>query len=435
MSPKLFEFPFPDLGEGLSEGKVLELKIKPGERLKQGQTLAVVETDKVVADIPSPRDGTLVRFEVAEGEIIRVGQVLATLQVEESEEAQAGQAANAAPAAPETVLSQPERSLVGELDTSAPSLLPPSREGHAASTDGGPGSAGPAPGAGRPATASPVVRKLAASRGADLGSVRGSGPGGRVLRRDVASASANGPPDAATAGQPVAGRLQPLSTLRRALAANMEKSNAIPSAVIHELVAIEELVALRRELNEGRGGEGREPRLSFLPFFVRFAALALREYPLLNAAYHPESQEVELFAEINIGVAVDSEEGLQVPVLRRADTLSLPRIQAEMDRLAAAARGRSLRLEELRGGTFTLSNYGAFAGLYGRPLILPPQVGILGVGRIHDQPVPRGGSWEAVPHLPLSLVFDHRVLDGMYAAGFLRRFMELAGRPQELLLF
>jgi pyruvate dehydrogenase E2 component (dihydrolipoamide acetyltransferase) len=229
--------------------------------------------------------------------------------------------------------------------------------------------------------------------------------------------------------------VQPLSTLRRALAANMEKSNAIPSAVIHELVAVEELVALRRELNEGRGGEGREPRLSFLPFFVRFAALALREYPLLNAAYHPESQEVELFAEINIGVAVDSEEGLQVPVLRRADTLSLPRIQAELGRLAAAAHERSLLLEELRGGSFTLSNYGAFAGLWGRPLILPPQVGILGVGRIHEQPVPRGGSWEAVPHLPLSLVFDHRVLDGTYAAGFLRRFMELAGRPQELLLF
>jgi len=466
MSPELFEFPFPDIGEGLSEGKVLELKAKPGERLKQGQTLAVVETDKVVADIPSPRDGTLVRFEVSEGEIIRVGQVLATLQVEEPEEkpagrktetAAAGRAAGKAPAP-----SAPERSLVGELDSSAPSLLPSSQEGRAASTAAGPGNAAPALGAsgavpasaaaaasgaaaagraaadvaprpGRPAVASPVARKLAAARGIDLGSIRGSGPGGRVLRQDIADASASVPPGSARA--PEAGRVQPLSTLRRALATNMEKSNAIPSAVIHELVAVEELVRLRRELNGGRGGESRETRLSFLPFFVRFAALALREYPLLNAAYHPETQQVELFAEINIGVAVDSAEGLQVPVLRRADTLSLPAIQAEVDRLAAAARGRSLRLEELRGGTFTLSNYGAFAGLWGRPLILPPQVGILGVGRIHDQPAVRAGAWQAVPHLPLSLVFDHRVLDGMYAAGFLRRFMELAARPQELLLF
>jgi pyruvate dehydrogenase E2 component (dihydrolipoamide acetyltransferase) len=426
MSPELFEFPFPDIGEGLSEGKVLELKARPGERLKQGQTLAVVETDKVVAEIPSPRDGTLVRFQVAEGEIIRVGQVLATIRVEES--------------------STPERSLVGELEASDSSVLPPSREGRAASADAGAGSTGPTPGAGavpgtgRPAAASPVARKLAASRGIDLGSIRGSGPGGRVLRRDVADAPASvppgaGPPSETAAGPAAAGRVQPLSTLRRALAANMEKSNAIPSAVIHELVAVEELVRLRRELNEGRGGESREPRISFLPFFVRFAALALREYPLLNAAYHPESQQVELFAEVNIGVAVDSEEGLQVPVLRRADTLPLPAIQAEVDRLAAAARGRSLQLEELRGGTFTLSNYGAFAGLWGRPLILPPQVGILGVGRIHDQPAVRAGAWQAVPHLPLSLVFDHRVLDGMYAAGFLRRFMELAERPQELLLF
>jgi pyruvate dehydrogenase E2 component (dihydrolipoamide acetyltransferase) len=215
----------------------------------------------------------------------------------------------------------------------------------------------------------------------------------------------------------------------------MEKSNAIPSAVIHELVAVEELVALRNELNRGRGGEGQEPKLSYLPFFLKFAALALRDYPLLNAAYHPERQEVELFGEVNLGVAVDTEEGLQVPAIRRADSLSLPRLQAEVDRLAAAARGRALRVEELRGGTFTLTNFGAFAGLHGRPLILPPQVGILGLGRIHEQPVARGGAWQAVPHLPLSLVFDHRVLDGGYAARFLRRFMELALRPQELLLY
>ena len=412
MSPKKrFEFAFPDIGEGLAEGKVLELKVQPGQRVKQGQTLAVVETDKVVADIPSPRDGTLLSFGAAEGEIIQVGRTLATIEIEDSGE-------------------EPERSLVGELETAASAELPPSREGRVASAAAGAVSAGAA-GADQPVTASPVARKLAAGRGIDLASVRGTGPGGRVLRKDIAAAGTAG---AAAGGPRAASRVQPLSTLRRALAANMEKSNAIPSAVIHELVAVEELVRLRRELNAGRGAEGQEPRLSFLPFFLKFAALALREYPLLNAAYHPERQEVEQFAEVNLGVAADTEEGLQVPVIRRADTLSLPRIQAEVDRLAAGARGRTLRLEELRGGTFTLTNFGAFAGLYGRPLILPPQVGILGLGRIHEQPVARGGTWVAVPHLPLSLVFDHRVLDGAYAARFLRRFMDLAERPQELLL-
>ena len=412
MSPKKrFEFAFPDIGEGLAEGKVLELKVQPGQRVKQGQTLAVVETDKVVADIPSPRDGTLLSFGAAEGEIIQVGRTLATIEIEDSGE-------------------EPERSLVGELETAASAELPPSREGRVASAAAGAVSAGAA-GADQPVTASPVARKLAAGRGIDLASVRGTGPGGRVLRKDIAAAGTAG---AAAGGPRAASRVQPLSTLRRALAANMEKSNAIPSAVIHELVAVEELVRLRRELNAGRGAEGQEPRLSFLPFFLKFAALALREYPLLNTAYHPERQEVEQFAEVNLGVAVDTEEGLQVPVIRRADTLSLPRIQAEVDRLAAGARGRTLRLEELRGGTFTLTNFGAFAGLYGRPLILPPQVGILGLGRIHEQPVARGGTWVAVPHLPLSLVFDHRVLDGAYAARFLRRFMDLAERPQELLL-
>ena len=412
MSPKKrFEFAFPDIGEGLAEGKVLELKVQPGQRVKQGQTLAVVETDKVVADIPSPRDGTLLSFGAAEGEIIQVGRTLATIEIEDSDE-------------------EPERSLVGELESAASAELPPSREGRVTSAAAGAVSAGAA-GADQPVTASPVARKLAAGRGIDLASVRGTGPGGRVLRKDIAAAGTAG---AAAGGPPAASRVQPLSTLRRALAANMEKSNAIPSAVIHELVAVEELVRLRRELNAGRGAEGQEPRLSFLPFFLKFAALALREYPLLNTAYHPERQEVEQFAEVNLGVAADTEEGLQVPVIRRADTLSLPRIQAEVDRLAAGARGRTLRLEELRGGTFTLTNFGAFAGLYGRPLILPPQVGILGLGRIHEQPVARGGTWVAVPHLPLSLVFDHRVLDGAYAARFLRRFMDLAERPQELLL-
>jgi pyruvate dehydrogenase E2 component (dihydrolipoamide acetyltransferase) len=420
MSPdKRFEFAFPDIGEGLVEGKVLELKVQPGQRVKQGQTLAVVETDKVVADIPSPRDGTLLSFGVKVGEVIQVGRTLAVIELEEPEEA----------ASPDA-----ERSLVGELETATSAELPPSREGRVDGPTAAP--AGVARGGGQPGravaraapTASPVARKLAAQRGIDLAEVQGTGPGGRVLRQDIAAAAGNG-------GPPAAGRTVPLSTLRRALASNMEKSNAIPSAVIHELVAVEELVRLRRELNEGRGGEGQEPRLSFLPFFLKFAALALREYPLLNAAYHPERQEVEQFGEVNLGVAVDTEEGLAVPVIRRADGLPLPRLQAEVDRLAAAARGRALRLEELRGGTFTLTNYGAFAGLYGRPLILPPQVGILGLGRIHDQPVARGGAWAAVPHLPLSLVFDHRVLDGVYAARFLRRFMDLAQRPQELLLY
>jgi len=424
MNRRTFEFAFPDIGEGLAEGKLLEWKVQPGQRVKQGQTIAVVETDKVVADIPSPRDGTLVSLGVREGELIQVGRTLAVIELQEPGEAVHPGAGD----------SDAERSLVGELETAISAELPPSHEGRVA-----PAAAPPAAAPAAQVTASPVARKLAARQGIDPGSVRGTGPGGRVLRKDIAEA-ASGPLPAAEAGAArapgpaAASRTVPLSTLRRALAANMEKSNSIPSAVIYELVAVEELVTLRSELNRRRGGEGQEPRLSFLPFFLKFAAQCLREYPLLNAAYHPERQEVEQFGEVNLGVAVDTEEGLQVPVIRRADTLSLPRLQAEVDRLAAAARGRALQLEELRGGTFTLTNYGPFAGLYGRPLILPPQVGILGLGRIHDQPVARGGAWTAVPHLPLSLVFDHRVLDGGYAARFLRRFMELALRPQELLL-
>jgi pyruvate dehydrogenase E2 component (dihydrolipoamide acetyltransferase) len=442
MNRKSFEFAFPDIGEGLSEGKVLEWKVRPGQRVKQGQTIAVVETDKVVADIPSPRDGTLLSLGVAEGELIQVGRILAVIELEETAQPSGPKGSGPPEGSPREAGPRAGLSLIGELESATDAELPPSREGRETPPEAGAPTGGGQPAGGpvrsRP-TASPVARKLAALQGVDLASVRGSGPAGRVLRKDVADAS-GGPQPAGSSGPPeapgpaAAGRRVPLSTLRRTLAANMERSAAIPSAVIHELVAVEELVALRRELNRGRGGEGQEPRLSFLPFFLKFAALSLREYPLLNAAYHPERQEVEQFGEVNLGVAVDTEEGLQVPVVRQADGLSLPRLQAEVDRLAEAARGRALRLEQQRGGTFTVTNYGAFAGLYGRPLILPPQVGILGLGRIHEQPVARAGSWAAVPHLPLSLVFDHRVLDGGYASRFLRRFMELAQRPQELLL-
>jgi pyruvate dehydrogenase E2 component (dihydrolipoamide acetyltransferase) len=154
----------------------------------------------------------------------------------------------------------------------------------------------------------------------------------------------------------------------------------------------------------------------------------------MSSRYSPESREYESFPTPNIGVAVDTEEGLVVPVIRDPAGLSVRRVQAEIARLTEKARARALLLEEIRGGTFTISNFGSFSGIYGNPMILPPQVGILGIGRVHQQPEVRDGAIVAASILPISLVVDHRLIDGVYACKFLARFMELVSRPLRLLM-
>jgi pyruvate dehydrogenase E2 component (dihydrolipoyllysine-residue acetyltransferase) len=175
--------------------------------------------------------------------------------------------------------------------------------------------------------------------------------------------------------------------------------------------------------------EGLKEKLGLLAFFVKAAAEALRKFPLLNSIYFPEKREYETHPTPSIGVAVDTDEGLVVPVIRDSGALTVTGIQAELTRLTARAKTRQLSLEEIRGGTFTISNFGSFSGVFGNPMILPPQVGILGVGRIHDMAVVKDGAVSAASVLPLSLVVDHRLIDGVYACKFLASFMELVSQP------
>jgi pyruvate dehydrogenase E2 component (dihydrolipoamide acetyltransferase) len=166
---------------------------------------------------------------------------------------------------------------------------------------------------------------------------------------------------------------------------------------------------------------------------VKAAAFALVDYPLLSSTYSPERKEYESFPTPHIGVAVDTDEGLIVPVIRNPVALSVPKLQAEIIRLTAKAKSRTLQIEEIRGGSFTISNFGSFSGIYGNPMILPPQVGILGTGRVHKEPVVKDGAVVPASILPLSLVVDHRLIDGVYACKFLSRFMELVSKPLRLL--
>lgn len=429
-----YSFLFPDVGEGVHEGKVLKLAVQPGDTVAEGDILAVVETDKVVAEIPSPRDGVLQRFAVAEGQIVKVGEPLAVLQV-------AGDGA-AAPKDEEEV-----GSVVGAIEgPKAGVVLPPSGEGVADRSVEAIGLV-----RGGKVLASPVARKMAADLGVALSAVQGSGPGGRVLKKDVAAAAQRPVPHKPTSLADVSSRpvqsvaVEPsravpsagtetvaFSQLRKTIARNMEASWRIPAFVMHDQAVVDSLWDFRVRINEGKP---TEDRLSFIPLFMKALAVALQNHPYMNGTYDPEKLEVTLHKSVNLGFAVDTEEGLMVPVIRDIASKTIPQINAEMRELADKAIHRKISLDETRGGTFTITNYGPFGGLHGRPLIMPPQLAILGFGRMDAQPIVKEGQVVPGRVLPVSLVVDHRAVDGAPAGRFLRFFLDLLSDYAQLALY
>ena len=463
----MYEFKFPDVGEGLHEGKILELKLQPGDAVEQGDILAIVETDKVVAEIPSSRTGVLRRYGAQAGEIIKVGDTLAYIEVDEDG---AQQVKTDADAGAGEGAKRPEpgagATVVGMLETND-DLLPPSDEVAApdASGDGVPHAAveppPQRPAASRPGLATPAARRLARDLNVDLAQVRSTGDGGRIQKSDIyaaAEAQAAVPlaarsniaeaaigqssPGRDTFGFPLiddpltrsvdlpAGQRLELTLLRKTIARNMEISRRIPTAIVHDLGEVDELVELRAKANRNR-----DTHISYQPFFMKALATALREAPVLNATYDAVSQEVTAYREVNIGFAVNTEAGVLLPVIRNVEASTILAIDRQMKQLVAAARNRSLAADDLRGGTFALTNFGPFGGLWAQPMIFPPQVAILGIGRIHQAPqVVDGGAIEARVMLPVSLAFDHRVVDGVPAATFVSRFLKLLCSPQELMV-
>jgi len=435
----LYDFRLPDIGEGVHEATVLEWKRAVGDAVEEGEVLAAVETDKVVAEIPSPRSGVIRKLGARAEQSIQVGEILAQIEIQTADQGISGESA----------------SVVGSVESSA-RLLEASSEGVAGDSPAG---SSTTPDKGRTSTtssgktepkpkATPVARRLAAMEGIDFASIQGSGPSGRILKDDILSeidSRGNGTKGLSSGGTATRGpgstpsdmappgiRGEQLSTLRRTVAQNMEASWQIPAAVIHDFAVVDDLVESRAALNR-EAGSSPLPKLSFLPFFIKAAAVSVKHYPVLNAWYDSERQVVEPQDAANIGFALDTDQGLTVPVIEEADKLSLSEIQELVNRRREEAANRNLRIEHLRGGTFTLSNYGSIGGTYGRPLILPPQVAILGLGRIHQAPVAREGRLEVATILPLSLVFDHRVCDGSYAVKFLNHFIELVSKPIRIL--
>ena len=457
-----YEFKFPDYGEGLTEGRILEFRVSPGDHVAAGDVLAIVETDKVVAEVESPKAGTIVKFGSKAGNQISVGETIAVIDVDGGEEKRAADAVNGR--SKPSGESRDLRALIGTIDASE-SVLEPSEELAARFEDqrardrGVPLAAEGQPPSREPHVATPAARRLARSLQVDLSQLQSMGPDSRIRRADIEVASAaNGSPAAGGSGQggsagtdlsapanvaegipliddplsragPRLGATVELTILRKTIADRMETSRKIPTATVYDVGVVDDLVDLRTKVNLGR-----DVRVSVQPFFMKALATALRRFPVLNSHFNPLSKEITLFEDVNIGFAVHTEAGLMVPVIHGVDTKTIREIDEEMKALVEQAKSRTIALEVLRGGTFSLTNFGPFGGLYASPMIYPPQVAIIGAGRLHQAPTAQDGAIAVAWVLPVSLAFDHRVVDGVPAASFTAHFLELLRSPHELFI-
>ncbi len=425
-----YTFLFPDLGEGLTEGKLLQWYVSEGQSVNEGDPVAKVETDKVVADIPIPRSGKISRLHGKVDEILIVGNPL--VELDEGDGATTG-----APAAPvEKASADADDSgpgVVGNIEVATGSdVMPASGEGMlnaspAAANDN------------ERVRATPVARRMARDLGVELAALIGTGPGGRIMKADIQQAANAGAaqaaapalkrPHVATGGT----RVEELSQLRKTIARHMVESKfTAPHATTFEEVEVSRLVELRQSQKERYAGMGL--RLSYMPFICKAVATALLRHPKLNCRLDMAAGQVVYHDYVNLGLAVDTPDGLIVPVIRDAHSLSIRELALAIQDMAERARRREIRLDELKGGTFTLTNYGAIAGIFGAPIINAPESAILGIGRLLEQPVVKDHALAVGHVLPLSLAVDHRVVDGGDAARFLKELMNLLADPLAMLM-
>ena len=401
-----FEFKLPDLGEGIAEVELRRWLVAQGDRVAEHQPVLEVETDKAVVEVPAPRAGVVARIHRQEGETVRVGEVLLTI----------ADAREETPVPTPAAQRRPSVGIVGSLPEAEEE--PQREEPH------------PAAPAGFEGLATPMVRKMARERGVDLKRVQGTGPRGCITPEDLERKVPPPQPQL-----PLSGTEQrlPLRGLRRTIARNVLASQSTTAFVTSmEEVDITEIWEMRvREQGEV---EARGTHLTFLPFFMKAVQHALKDHPLLNASIDDETQEIVLKKQYHFGIAVDTPEGLLVPVIRDVDKKSIIELAQAIQELGRKARERSISLEELRGSSFTITNYGHFGGTFATPIINWPDVAIMGFGRIVERPWVHRGEIGIRKILPLSLTFDHRVTDGADAARFLGKVLRYLEDPALLFL-
>jgi pyruvate dehydrogenase E2 component (dihydrolipoamide acetyltransferase) len=431
------EFKLPDLGEGVHEGEIIDVLVAVGDSVEEGNPILTIETDKATVEMPSPFTGTVKEIRVKSGDMVKVGDVLMVF------EAAARKGATLAPAPASEPKAGPE--LTFSPQAPAPLAAAPLKDRPK----------GPVP-------ASPATRRLARELGVDLRAVPPTGATGLVTADDVrrfaegarpASAAEAPPPSPKPPQEPSPSstpsqatlpsgsdrwgvvQRQPLRSIRRAIAKQMAISwSQIPHVSHRDEVDVTELEALRRRRApevEAQGG-----KLTLTVFAIKAAVAALRKHPFFNASIDVQAEEIILKRYYNVGVATDTEKGLVVPVLQDVDRKSITEIAVELTALVQRTREGRASVDDMRGGTFTITNVGAIGGTGFSPIINHPEAAILGMGMARLQPKVIGDieSYEIIPRLmmPLVIAFDHRVVDGAEAARFLRMVMALLEDPEKL---
>lgn len=438
------QFRLPDLGEGLEEAQLVQWLVHEGDTVQLNQPLAQVETAKALVDIPSPFAGTVTALHASPGDTVPVGAPLLTIS-ETSAAAAAAQPSVASGEGTGPVLvgygsEGPAQAYVRRRR--APSASAPA--GSAAPSSATPATpaavaapAAPAAPSGDAAgRASPLVRKVAAERGIDLSTIRGTGPGGRIRLEDLdattPAAPASAPPSTPAATAEDEERISTVG-LRKAIAARMVRSaTTIPQFTEYNLFDASALVALRDRLRTDPAYAG--VKLSFLPFFVRALVQAVRAYPILNSRWDEEGNAIVVKRTLHVGIATDTVRGLLVPVIHHAGDMDLPAIAAEAERLITLARDGKLDAGALTGGTITITNVGAAGPVdTGAPLINPPEACVVGFGAIKPRPTAVGDRVEVRPGCWISISCDHRIVDGATAAQFMGALVSALEQPEVLL--
>ncbi len=380
-----YDFVLPDLGEGMTEGEIRKWIVREGDEVEEHQTVLEIETDKAIMEVPSPKKGRVLKIHKSEGEIAKVGEVLMTI-AEEGEPVEEH---------PKSV------TVVGVLPEGGGEVL-----------------------------AAPAVRALAKELGVKLETVTGSGPGGSITKADVMDASQK---IRKTEDQFGPTERVPVTGLRRIIARNLlasQKMTAFVTAM--DEADVSDLWSLRDR--EKAALEEKGVHLTVLPFFVKALQHALAEFPVLNASVDEQKEEIVVKKYYHFGIAVDTPEGLIVPVIRDVDKKSILDLARELQDLGVKSRERKISLDEIRGSTFTITNYGLFGGTFGTPIINYPDVAVLGIGRIADKPWVKDGQIMIRKVVPLSLTFDHRITDGGYAARFLTKVVRYLEDPALLFI-
>lgn len=402
-----FEFRLPDVGEGVVEGEIVKWHVKPGQQVKEDDPLVEVMTDKATVMIPSPRKGKILETRGEEGSIVKVGEVLLTLDTDGgSAPAQAKQ---------ETQVSAEKSQKPAEPAKTAPKEAPEKTDNRALAT--------------------PAIRKMAQDMGIDINLVPATGPGGRVTREDVqeysqVSKDASAGATATTPSRTLPGKEQteeiPLRGLRKKIAEKMVLSkHHAPHYTYVDEIDMTDLTKLRDSAKEL--ASQKQIKLTYLPFIIKAIIEGLRKYPFLNASLDEEKGVIVLKHYYNIGIGVATPDGLTVVVVKQADKKSILELAQDISRLSEAARQNKIALEDLRGSTITITSLGASGGMFATPIINYPEVAILGIHKIEPRAVVRDSQIVVRQMMYLSLSFDHRVVDGAIGAEFtatIKKFLE-----------